>query len=52
MDGVKRVLNQREMSVEQARMIMHDRSEWRAMVNKQVMMQPQRPLEEVPIHLV
>ena len=33
MNGVKRALNQRGMSVEQGRMIVHDRSESRAMVN-------------------
>ena len=33
MDGVKRALNEREMSVEQGRMIVCDRSEWRAVVN-------------------
>ena len=32
MDGVKRALNERVMSVEQGRM-MHDTSEWRAVVN-------------------
>ena len=34
MDGVKRVWNEREMSVEQGKMIMYDRSEWRAVVNE------------------
>ena len=33
MDGVKRILNERGMSVKQGRMIVHDRSEWRAVVN-------------------
>ena len=33
MEGVKRVLDERETSVEQRRMIVHNRSEWRAVVN-------------------
>ena len=33
MDCLKRELSERGMSVEQGRMIVHDRSEWRAMVN-------------------
>ena len=33
MDGLKRVLNERGISVEQGRMIVHDRSEWTAVVN-------------------
>ena len=34
MDGrCKRALNERGMSVEQGRMIVHHKSEWRAMVN-------------------
>ena len=33
MDGVKRVLNERRMSVEQRRIIVHNKSEWRAVVN-------------------
>ena len=33
MDGLKRVLNERGMFVEQGRMIVHDRSEWTAVVN-------------------
>ena len=33
MDSVKRVLDERGMSAEQGRMIMCDRSEWKALVN-------------------
>ena len=33
MEGMKRALNERGMSVEQGRMIVSDGSEWRAMVN-------------------
>ena len=33
MDGVKKALNEREMSVEQEKMIVCDRSEGRAVVN-------------------
>ena len=33
MDGVKRALNERGMSVEPGRMIIHFISEWRAVVN-------------------
>ena len=33
MDGVTRALNERGMSVEQGRMIVRDRSEWKAVVN-------------------
>ena len=33
MNSVKKALNEREMSVDQGRMIVHDRSEWRAAVN-------------------
>ena len=33
MDGVKRALNEREMFMEQERMIVHDRRELRAVVN-------------------
>ena len=33
MDSMKKALNETEMSVEQGRMIMHDRSEWGAVVN-------------------
>ena len=32
MDGVKRAFN-KNMSVEQGRMILHDKSEWRTVVN-------------------
>ena len=46
MDGVKRVLNEREMFVEQqGRMIVYDRGEWRTVVNVW-------PLKDVPTHLV
>ncbi len=33
LDSVKRVLGARGMSVEQGRVLVHDRSEWRAIVN-------------------
>ena len=33
MDGVKRECKEKGMSVEQARMIVRDRCEWRAVVN-------------------
>ena len=33
MGSVKRALNERGMFAEQGRMIVHDKSEWRAMVN-------------------
>ena len=37
MDGVKRLLNERGMFVAQGRMIVLDRSKWRALVNVSVM---------------
>ncbi len=33
MDSVKRALGARGMSVEQGRVLVHDRNEWRAVVN-------------------
>ena len=47
MESLKRILNEREMSVKQGRKIVHDgaRGEWRAVVNVRVM-------EEVPTCLV
>ncbi len=33
LDSVKRVLGARGMSVEQGRVVVHDRNEWRAIVN-------------------
>ena len=41
MDSVKRALIKRGMCVEHGRMIVHDRSEWRAAVNAWVMTWPQ-----------
>ena len=32
-DSVKRVLHEREMSVEQGRTIVRDKNEWRAVIN-------------------
>ena len=37
MDGVKRALNESGMSMEQGRMIVHNRGEWRAVMNAWVM---------------
>ena len=37
MDNVKRALNERGMFVEKGMMTMHDKSEWRAVVNTEYM---------------
>ena len=52
MDNGKRVLNERGMCVEQGRTNVHDRSEWKAVVNAWLMTRPWRPLEEALMHLL
>ena len=46
---VWRMLNERRMSVKQGRMIVNDRSEWRAVVNARIMTRPWQSKQEFVI---
>ncbi len=52
MDSVKRALGARGMSVEQGRVVVHDRNEWRATVNASILTQPRQPQWEFLMHLI